>query len=351
MPHHVATLSLQNMLNDAASMNVNVDDVFDSLNLPFSAADLRKGKPPKIRADQFSMLYKILHMRMINVSHRIDGRNDADISEFTLMCHCVITAESLLEVFNRLRKFYGLMSERYPDHSAELVLDGNLATFAFDYGSDQIGKLQAGTETRVLRTTHFFLSWLIGKQITLDSIALRWPKSLAVPEEICWFNCPESYCEPHNGLTFSASYLNMPIVRTPAQLKVFLKYFPGMMAGFPASHRALLSTQVKQLMLSGYMDHHHFPSLAEVANLFSRATSTLSKDLRLEQCSYASIKKECQIELSMGYLDNPQFTIDEISAFMGYEDSNSFRRAFRLWTGTTPGQYRSQKTSASEVHT
>lgn len=45
-------------------------------------------------------------------------------------------------------------------------------------------------------------------------------------------------------------------------------------------------------------------------------------------------------ELALRYLEDPSLTLTEIGFLLGFVELSSFHRAFRRWTGTTPGQYR-----------
>ncbi|MEE4707634.1 AraC family transcriptional regulator [Pseudomonas alliivorans] len=43
------------------------------------------------------------------------------------------------------------------------------------------------------------------------------------------------------------------------------------------------------------------------------------------------------------YLRNTAMSSAEISFLLGFEDPNSFARAFQVWTGKTPGAVRNEK--------
>jgi len=45
-------------------------------------------------------------------------------------------------------------------------------------------------------------------------------------------------------------------------------------------------------------------------------------------------------ELARSYLSQPALELGEVACLLGYEDPNSFFRAFREWEGTTPGEWR-----------
>jgi AraC-like DNA-binding protein len=45
-------------------------------------------------------------------------------------------------------------------------------------------------------------------------------------------------------------------------------------------------------------------------------------------------------EMARYYLQQPALELSETAFLLGYEDPNSFFRAFREWEGTTPGEWR-----------
>ena len=57
--------------------------------------------------------------------------------------------------------------------------------------------------------------------------------------------------------------------------------------------------------------------------VFDRAYSTTFRTLLLE----------ARQELAREYLNRPDIDVAEVAYLLGYEDSNSFYRAFRTWEG------------------
>ena len=51
---------------------------------------------------------------------------------------------------------------------------------------------------------------------------------------------------------------------------------------------------------------------------------------------------EARQKLAREYLNRPDIDVAEVAYLLGYEDSNSFYRAFRKWEGTTPSQLRAE---------
>ncbi len=76
--------------------------------------------------------------------------------------------------------------------------------------------------------------------------------------------------------------------------------------------------------------------IKSVAEHFSMTSRTLQRRLFEEGTSFRKIVDETRSELAFVYLSNTNLAAYEISFLLGFEDKNSFFRAFHRWTGTTP---------------
>ena len=81
-------------------------------------------------------------------------------------------------------------------------------------------------------------------------------------------------------------------------------------------------------------------SLEEVANRLAISKRSMQRRLNAEGSSYQTVLNSIREELAQHYLSKSSFSQGEISFLLGFQDTNSFTRAFSSWTGKTPGQYR-----------
>ena len=72
------------------------------------------------------------------------------------------------------------------------------------------------------------------------------------------------------------------------------------------------------------------------------STRTLQRHLKNEGTSFQAALNETRESLARHYLMNSAMSAGEISFLLGYEDPNSFYRAFRSWTGLTPDKLRAE---------
>jgi AraC-like DNA-binding protein len=84
------------------------------------------------------------------------------------------------------------------------------------------------------------------------------------------------------------------------------------------------------------------PSRADVAASLNFSEKTLQRRLRDEDTSYQAILDETRRELAQQYLREGRVSVCEITFRLGFSDQSSFTRAFKRWTGSAPGEYRTQ---------
>lgn len=81
----------------------------------------------------------------------------------------------------------------------------------------------------------------------------------------------------------------------------------------------------------------------EVARKLAVSRRTLQRQLALEKTSFSEVLNGLREELARHYIRNSDLPYTQISFLLGYEDPNSFFRAFHGWTGTTPERLRNKK--------
>lgn len=81
-------------------------------------------------------------------------------------------------------------------------------------------------------------------------------------------------------------------------------------------------------------------SIEYVAKQLAMSKRTLQRKLSEENYSYQWVLKKVRQELADYYLQQTQLPIIEVSFLLGFQETNSFIRAYSSWTGTTPSQVR-----------
>ncbi|WP_251359159.1 AraC family transcriptional regulator [Kangiella sp. TOML190] len=81
-------------------------------------------------------------------------------------------------------------------------------------------------------------------------------------------------------------------------------------------------------------------SMSEVAQRLAMTERTLQRRLKAENTNFKTELSQLREKLAKHYLTKTPYSIVEIAFLLGYQDSNSFIRAFKSWTGQTPDSLR-----------
>jgi AraC-like DNA-binding protein len=82
------------------------------------------------------------------------------------------------------------------------------------------------------------------------------------------------------------------------------------------------------------------PGIQDLARELHLSTRTLQRRLTEQGVTFQRLLEEARRELARHYLLHSSVELSETAYLLGYEDANSFFRAFQHWEGTSPGQWR-----------
>ncbi len=159
----------------------------------------------------------------------------------------------------------------------------------------------------------------------------------AIEEYEAYFGVPVQK-EDHNSIVFSAEDAQSPFLSpNPALWSVLEPELKKRMAEAKTVDQT--STQVRaclnEMLASGQI------SIDEVAARLSMSPRTLQRRLSDEGTSFQRILNQLRQEMAHHYLLKSDYTSQQIAFLLGYEETRSFFRAFRAWTGQTPESIRS----------
>lgn len=83
-------------------------------------------------------------------------------------------------------------------------------------------------------------------------------------------------------------------------------------------------------------------SMQVISRKLAVSARTLQRRLQDEGTSFQQTLDSLRESLAYHYLRNTTLSSAEISFLLGFDDSNSFARAFQSWTGKTPQRLRTE---------
>ncbi len=141
--------------------------------------------------------------------------------------------------------------------------------------------------------------------------------------------------QPSNRLVFDASILDRPLkMADPIGMKLALEHCERELRSLGSGGRTIAKIREILPLAVG------FRSLEEVAKRMHVSPRTLKRRLADQGTSFSSILDDMRRERAMLLLGDPSLSLDAIAERLGYSDAANFTRAFRRWTGKTPGMVR-----------
>src|SRR5438034_11340120 len=101
-----------------------------------------------------------------------------------------------------------------------------------------------------------------------------------------------------------------------------------------------IGEQVKQTLRHSLAGRR--PTLQNVAKDLHLSVRTLQRRLTDAGITFQQLVEETRRDLAHHYLKQSAVELNETAYLLGYQDANSFFRAFHVWEGTSPGEWRTQ---------
>jgi AraC-like DNA-binding protein len=152
-----------------------------------------------------------------------------------------------------------------------------------------------------------------------------------------YFGCQVKYGAPHNVMVFHAADLDRPFVtHNPELLRLLTPHLDAQLTHYvdARSTSDQVKAALKRVLAGGR------PAMTDVAKELGLSSRTLQRRLNDEGVSFQQLLLDARRELARHYLLQPSLELNETAYLLGYEDPNSFFRAFHEWEGTSPGQWR-----------
>jgi AraC-like DNA-binding protein len=254
---------------------------------------------------------------------------------FAMLVHSVVGCRSLAQALDRSLRFYGLILD---DMAGSLVRAADEATVVVRERerTPAVAPRIFGHEV-LLMLLHGVACWLVGRRIPILRAQFAYPEPAHSAEYRLMFSTDLTFGMPHTAIAFDAGYLDLPIVQNERTVKDFLRTAPeSILVKYKngSSLGARVRRRLRQLLPGAVPD---FETLAGDMNM---TAATLRRRLHEEGTSYQGIKDQLRRDLAIGYLSHSDRSVIDIAMELGFSERSAFHRAFRKWTGASPGEFR-----------
>ncbi|MGD0508676.1 MAG: AraC family transcriptional regulator [Terriglobales bacterium] len=151
------------------------------------------------------------------------------------------------------------------------------------------------------------------------------------------FGCSVTSGAPRNAIVLHATDAERPFVTRNAELlELLAPQFEEELKQENGDENFVERVRVAiQQRLTGQR-----PTIEDIADALHVSSRTLQRRLQDEGSSFQRVLEEARHQLARHYLNNSVLELNEAAYLLGYEDGNSFVRAFRRWEGVPPARWR-----------
>jgi AraC-like DNA-binding protein len=199
--------------------------------------------------------------------------------------------------------------------------------------------------------TDYCLAWMLSiarlgtgkQQLTPIRIEFLQPRTNLRPIER-HFGCEAICGASRNAIVFRAADATAPFVtRNSDLLDLLAPQFEEQLRQFKAEDTFVeLVRRAIQDRLTG-----HRPSIDVIAQALHMSSRTVQRRLQDAGYSFQRVLDEARHQMARYYLSNSILELNEAAYLLGFEDPNSFGRAFRAWEGIPPSDWRETHRSSA----
>ncbi|CAG7652487.1 helix-turn-helix domain-containing protein [Paenibacillus allorhizosphaerae] len=241
-------------------------------------------------------------------------------------------ARDYRDALNRMARYKQLC----PPESLRITEEGERCTIELEWMRSE----QPGPPVLIGTTMAFLLE--LGRRGTgqpLTARSVEFCQSMGDVKALeAYFGCPIRIDATDNRLTLHRRDLDRPFISYNKELLEILT--PVLDRSLDEQRSRSIPEMVKWILkrnlTGGRLD------IRAVASELGMSDRTLQRRLTDEGTTFKQLLSQARHEQAREYLADPKLDIKEVAFLIGYEDQNSFYRAFRLWEGDTPSNWRSE---------
>lgn len=257
---------------------------------------------------------------------------------YGMLARASLSAPTLGVALRRWCRHHGLLTR---DITLGVVVDSGTARIVLTEhrpaGGD--GHLREFCSVSVLRNIHGLACWFVDSRIPLLDASFGFPPPPHADIYPLLFDGPATFDTPETALCFDARYLDLPIKRDETAMNQMLPRALAIQVR-PYRRDRLLMQRVRQVLLAEPHQTHNAQDLAAALNTSAR---TLHRQLKEEGTTLQALKDGVRREVAMALLQRSSRPVKQVAEASGFQNEKSFIRAFRGWTGVTPGEWRDNR--------
>ena len=196
----------------------------------------------------------------------------------------------------------------------------------------------------VLAAVVVFARWVTGSALRPQRVQFSQARIGPQAGYRVLFQCPVEFEQAFSGVLLANALLDAPLPQANAQLAAaHHQHAAARLAAL--SRQDGLAQTLRVWIASQLHAPGQAPTRAQAARALGLTERTLARRMQAEGLSFSGLLDTLRRDAALQAVAQTTRTLSEIGQALGYAEPSVFNRAFRRWTGGTPGQWRRRASS------
>jgi AraC-like DNA-binding protein len=331
-PPTIAATSTLAMVCTAEGRGVGTADLLEAAGITRAVLEDPDARLP---APAVLGIWNALRQRTADPVLQLAAPTSLPFGAYRVIDYLVGASATVGEGIRRFARFFRLIAD-----AITLTVDQDQGEYRLSLATADGGPVPPVYADYVFAALVSRIRMRIRPALEVRRVEFRQPEPRATAPYVETFRAPVRFGAAADRLCFGSEEWEAPMDSADAALarlledhaRIIARRIPHAASGFTAE----VEKTITAVMPEG-------GSAEDVARALNVSVRTLQRKLVPAGTTFREVSDAVRGQLAQEYLTDPAVSIAEVAFMLGFSDQTSFTRAFRRWTGDSPGRWRRRR--------
>jgi len=316
--------------------NINFEEVMKVFKIDASTI---KNQESRIAAEKFNQLLYYCNNKVENKNFSMIVAEQYHPNMFHALGYAMMSSNCLKDALARIKQYKRVVSNSCKLELKEIGNELHFEMEVFCYDDTHRPVLSCLSIETFLGTIIQFSREFLGYRLRPKKLMFSFPKRATNTQYLeDFFGCEIEFDADRSTLIFSLEETTAILLGSnPLISQVHLRLLDDFLSRIDKDDLIhVIRNKIYQTLPLGA------PSQTEIAQQLCMSLRNLQRKLKSKGSSYKEILEQTRKQLAIEYIKQDHLSLSEMGYLVGFASIGNFNRAFKRWTGTTPGRYRKQ---------
>ena len=323
-----------------------VSEALKAAGLPADEIVKQAGIQPYVLNQEAARVPFQRHAKLLHLAAQVTGNGSfgldlaakgTDPRDSGLLVYAALSSKTFGEALKVVQRYMHVLNEAV---DIDMRVSSDALTLGCDFIDSSALDLRQAVEFGVANLVGS-LRFLAGVRLRPAEVTFLHPRKHKLAKFERFFGCPVRFGTRQNSVMFSRRQLALPIATAdPRLLRILTRYGDEILAARAAKSPDDLRHQVEKIIMKRLSRGE--VETQTVAHELGMSGRTLARRLSELGVTFAQIFDELRHVVAVTYLGEGSSAPSQVAFLLGYSELSGFIHAFKRWTGTTPGEWRTK---------